>query len=949
MVDMEKELLNEVLEQLRNVGLNNVASDIYNAAANLDMANDFADLMSKNDMNAVVENMYSEYLNSIKELIDRINLSGISTNYNEEDKKHFSYLHSKNSQTRHHIEFVNRLDDLRKDGRVYSAYKNTIFPLIVSAVTLNDQCKTSKNVFYSILDRAKNTFSLGKNFFVSKWKKEYYPQCMDLHDKVINECKRWVGFYNNAEKVICDVEVKMNHIYDRADYMIGNRKNVIESIDDVNVQVKPKKFKLFKTFQKNFKKCEPFIKKFKVFFEKKQDVPDRADCEYSISLKDMRLGEIFNIYKKLDENKIEYDAVSLDGDGKLVFMDKDNAKKAICIINDVRKIINDVPVESQLDIIYTGKKENVDDDNEKLDDVNKTQVDEQILDNSNLLGEEVESIIDKEKYIQIDAGNSESAKLICETADKHEMNYQKVGNVIYFENTSQNFHDINVICMEAKMNVAKEKVGNYSDNLPGVTVYGDGTDEVFKEELLKLLDESGQQIGVKLVDKLEDHTVDTERFRSVSIISLDKDTCISINEDKTYAFGCEVENNSIMTVSFVGKDSVINTINYEYTRNYDTEKFRIYDNEGNLLVDSFYNENNQIVSREINDGCIVESKDLQVKSIKEFYDAKVNEKLPKYSSINDYLEKSDIDMLNKHYDCMIRYFNKPATFKEKKLEPLLAETSMLHTFTDARHLDATAKLLDKLDVSYKVEGYDLKIFSKNNGFVKFDKAYRLAYDMVNLNLSDITISKSSLIIQEDDKAVKTRVPGTYGDNVRYFWIDKNNIIDIYNGKTILSFIDQSKSYELFDKDNNAVEISGKELYSYYDRVDIFLRDKVENGFDKTKDNSFRYKQNKEFSEKVIAAFEYEHNDGDQCWSDDTIFYKKSNGKFIECYRDGYTGESSSYEVSYSDIKNRMLDVQEKAKRRIGRGGYKIKVDLDTSLQDIENNIDDTFRYFRKSR
>ena len=561
--------------------------------------------------------------------------------------------------------------------------------------------------------------------------------------------------------------------------------------------------------------------------KKKQDVPDRADCEYSISLKYMRPGEVFNIYKKLDENKIEYDAVSLDGDGKLVFMDKDNAERAIHIINDVRKIINDAPVESQLDI--TDKKENVVVDNVNLDDVDKIQVDEQIsTDNSDLSDDEVESITDKENYIQIDAGTSESAKLICETADKHEMNYQKVGNVIYFEDTVQNSRDVNAICMESKMNVAKKKMGNYSDNLPGFTVYGDGTDEVFKEELLKLLDDSGKQIGVKLVDKLDDYTVETERLRSVSMMSLDKNTCISVNEDKTLAFGCEVENNSVMTISTAEEDGSIKTINYEYTRDYNTEKFRIYDNEGNLLVDAFYNENNEIVSREIKDGCIVEIKNSQVKSIREFYDAKLNEKVPKHSSINDYLDKSDIDILNKHYDCMIKYFNKPATFKEKKVEPLLAETSMIRTFTDFRHLDATAKLLDKLGVSYEVEGYNLKVSSKNNGFVKFDEAYRSAYDMVNSNLSDITINKSSLIIKENDKAVKTRVPGTYGDNVRYLWIDKSNIIDIYDGKTMLSFIDQSKNYELLDKNNNVVEISGKELYSHYDRVDVFLRDKVGN-------------------------------------------------------------------------------------------------------------------------
>ena len=36
----------------------------------------------------------------------------------------------------------------------------------------------------------------------------------------------------------------------------------------------------------------------------------------------------------------------------------------------------------------------------------------------------------------------------------------------------------------------------------------------------------------------------------------------------------------------------------------------------------------------------------------------------------------------------------------------------------------------------------------------------------NANLSDVTISKK-LIIEENDHAVKTRVPGTWGEEARY--------------------------------------------------------------------------------------------------------------------------------------------------------------------------------------
>ena len=60
----------------------------------------------------------------------------------------------------------------------------------------------------------------------------------------------------------------------------------------------------------------------------------------------------------------------------------------------------------------------------------------------------------------------------------------------------------------------------------------------------------------------------------------------------------------------------------------------------------------------------------------------------------------------------------------------------------------------------------------------------------NTNLSDVTISKK-LIAEENDHAVKTRVPGTWGKDVRYVWLHKENVMDIHNGKTMLTFLDTS--------------------------------------------------------------------------------------------------------------------------------------------------------------
>ena len=98
----------------------------------------------------------------------------------------------------------------------------------------------------------------------------------------------------------------------------------------------------------------------------------------------------------------------------------------------------------------------------------------------------------------------------------------------------------------------------------------------------------------------------------------------------------------------------------------------------------------------------------------------------------------------------------------------------------------------------------------------------------NTDLSDVTISKT-LIVQENDHAVKTRIPGTWGENARYVWLNKENIMDIHNGKTMLTFLDYSKNYKLYDEQNRVVETKkGEELYSHYDRVESSVRERYGN-------------------------------------------------------------------------------------------------------------------------
>ena len=98
----------------------------------------------------------------------------------------------------------------------------------------------------------------------------------------------------------------------------------------------------------------------------------------------------------------------------------------------------------------------------------------------------------------------------------------------------------------------------------------------------------------------------------------------------------------------------------------------------------------------------------------------------------------------------------------------------------------------------------------------------------NLNLFDVTISKT-LIVSENENAVKTRIPGTWGDKVRYVWINKENAMDIHNGKTLLTFFDKDKDYKIYDEENRVVEtMKGETLYSkHYDKVETTVRDKYD--------------------------------------------------------------------------------------------------------------------------
>lgn len=139
--------------------------------------------------------------------------------------------------------------------------------------------------------------------------------------------------------------------------------------------------------------------------------------------------------------------------------------------------------------------------------------------------------------------------------------------------------------------------------------------------------------------------------------------------------------------------------------------------------------------------------------------------------------------------------------------------------------------LERIGVLAKEDNGRHKVIMDKDAFLNRIRSYKeLAQRMQTIaatqskNLVDITITKK-LVLEENDHAVKTRIPGMYGENARYLWINKENAMEIHDGKTILTFLDSDKEYKLYSEDNRVMgTMKGRDLYEgHYDSVAAEVR------------------------------------------------------------------------------------------------------------------------------
>lgn len=101
----------------------------------------------------------------------------------------------------------------------------------------------------------------------------------------------------------------------------------------------------------------------------------------------------------------------------------------------------------------------------------------------------------------------------------------------------------------------------------------------------------------------------------------------------------------------------------------------------------------------------------------------------------------------------------------------------------------------------------------------------------NLGKSDMDITiDESLVYDENDRAVQTRIPGTWGENIRFLWIPKRDIQYIHGDQTILTRLEPDKVYTIYNADGVVAQhMKGSDLRSkHYDAIDKSVRKRAEN-------------------------------------------------------------------------------------------------------------------------
>lgn len=770
MNDSEHNLIFDVIEQLRSVGLNNMAQDVYNASVNVDSVHRFANSISQSDLDAVVSNLQETYLKAIKELTEHYNVISDSkreADINEVQHK-FNFLKPENKELRLDVYLYNRMKDL--GGKIQDVYSKTLDNFKQSTSDFKRNDIKEWNNYVDVMNKAKRSFSLGDEFFITKWKKEYYGECMKIHARSMANCKKWIDRFESVEKIINKVECKLNDTFynistseEKVDVM-----NIAKDSEDKtltsNITIKPKHYKLIDILKAGVDKgVVHFKNKFKMNYVAMQNniniVAAIPNSVFSISLKNMSGSEILGIYNMLKKNGIDYNIKEKDDTGFLVFKSKDDFLKAYEIANDVRSVLNGVEVETEVNT-FDNVSESVEPENvqDVVEDIKEPIIEEivpteYIESINNIKEENVSNINDKDiskdkdvdlsaNYIHLDLSDNNLANVVCEIADKYEINYSKEGTSLYLNETEENSRNFNMVCEEAQAYIADKKINTYHNNLPGIKIHS-SAEESIRENNSRLLDASGNTIGVRMEKRYDNYLSGSTQIMSSSIIKTDDNSTLSVMKNKTLVEGIVAEENILVIKSSKQPDGSFIDQKFEYSYNSEDNVYRQI-KDGKVMFDvSFDDELNVNKNIYFDNNESVDLRENLHTTIKEKFELDIEKISPRFKSINADLNEKEVNILENHYDSMMDNFKKV--------------------------------------------------------------------------IKDITINKK-LITNENDTIIETRIPFTVGDSAKFIQIPKDNLKKVDDDKTILTSININGYYQVFDNLGRAETVRGSELYKNYDSV-----------------------------------------------------------------------------------------------------------------------------------
>lgn len=776
MNDSEHNLIFDVIEQLRSVGLNNMAQDVYNASVNVDSVHRFANSISQSDLDAVVSNLQETYLKAIKELTEHYNVISDSkreADINEVQHK-FNFLKPENKEVRLYAYLYNRMNGL--GGKIQDVYNKTLNNFKQSTSDFKRNDIKEWNNYVDVMNKAKRSFSLGDEFFVTKWKKEYYGECMKIHARSMANCKKWIDRFESVEKIINKVECKLNDTFynistseEKVDVM-----NIAKDSEDKtltsNITIKPKHYKLIDILKAGVDKgVVHFKNKFKMNYVAMQNniniVAAIPNSVFSISLKNMSGSEILGIYNMLKKNEIDYNIKEKDDTGFLVFKSKDDFLKAYEIANDVRSVLNGVEVETEVNTfdnvsesVEPEKIEGTDIAQNVVEDIKESVIEEivpaeYIESINNIKEENVSNINDKDiskdkdvdlsaNYIHLDLSDNNLANAVCEIADKYEINYSKEGTSLYLNETDENSRNFNMVCEEAQAYIADKKINTYHNNLPGIKIHS-SAEESIRENNSRLLDASGNTIGVRMEKRYDNYLSGSTQIMSSSIIKTDDNSTLSVMKNKTLVEGIVAEENILVIKSSKQPDGSFIDQKFEYSYNSEDNVYRQI-KDGKVMFDvSFDDELNVNKNIYFDNNESVDLRENLYTTIKEKFELDIEKISPRFKSINADLNEKEVNILENHYDSMMDNFKKV--------------------------------------------------------------------------IKDITINKK-LITNENDTIIETRIPFTVGDSAKFIQIPKDNLKKVDDDKTILTSININGYYQVFDNLGRAETVRGSELYKNYDSV-----------------------------------------------------------------------------------------------------------------------------------